>query len=267
MFNQTFYHDTIRKYVILFGTVFNDVYIQKSDGGVDTPVRTYKVPISYGPKEKYLTRLLQDPDLNKPVAIQLPRMAFELTDISYAAERKLPTINRVAVQDPTNPNKLRYQYSPTPYDLNFTLHVMVKRADDGTRILEQILPFFTPDWTPTLNLDSSMQHKYDIPIILNNVSMTDTYEGSFTERRALTWTLNFTLKGYIFGSTRTANQIKTSVINLYEVGTDTAMSSAIANTQVYDTVTTIPVVPGKTLSEIEADDEYTFSHTIQQLYE
>jgi hypothetical protein len=97
--------------------------------------------------------------------------------------------------------------------------------------------------------------------------MTDTYEGNFTERRALTWTLDFTLKGYVFGPTRKANQIKTSIINLYEVGTDKAMSSAVANTPIYDTITTIPVVSGKTLSEIEADDDYTFSQTINQLYE
>jgi len=265
MFNQTFFHDTIRKYVILFGTVFNDIYVQKTSNG--EIIRNYKVPISYGPKEKFLVRIQQDPNLNKPFAIQLPRMAFEMTRMSYAAERKLPTLNKISVVDPTDPNKLLYQYVPTPYDFNFTLNIMVKRADDGTRILEQILPYFTPDWTPTLNLDSSMKHKYDIPIILNNVSMVDTYEGNFIERRALTWTLDFTLKGYVFGPTLSSSQIKRSIINIYNVGTDEAMSSAVANTPIYDTITTIPVVTGKTLNEIEADDDYTFSQTITQLYE
>ena len=266
MFNQVFYHDTIRKYVILFGTIFNDVYINKEDANGDT-AQTFKVPISYGPKEKFLVRLTQDPNLNKPVAIQLPRMAFELNSMSYAGERKLPTINRVAVQDPLDPDKMAYQYSPTPYDFSFTLHVMVKRADDGTRILEQILPFFTPDWTPTVNLDSTMQHKYDTPIILNSVASSDTYEGNFTERRALTWTLQFTLKGYIFGPTRKAKSIKTSTINLYEVDTQTAISAAVGNSQLYDTLTTIPAVTGKVLGEIEADDNYTFTQTIDQFYE
>jgi hypothetical protein len=265
MFNQTFYHDTIRKYVILFGTIFNDVYVQKTEDG--EVIRNYKVPISYGPKEKFLVRLQQDPNLNKPFAIQLPRMAFEMTRMSYAAERKLPTLNKISVVDPADPNKLLYQYTPTPYDFNFTLHIMVKRADDGTRILEQILPYFTPDWTPTMNLDSTMKHKYDIPIILNNVNMVDTYEGNFIERRALTWTLDFTLKGYVFGPTMSSGQIKRSIINMYNVGTDGAMSSAVANTPIYDTITTIPVVTGKTLSEIEADDDYAFSQTITQLYE
>ena len=265
MFNQVFYHDTIRKYVILFGTIFNDVYINKVEAG--ETVKTLKVPIAYGPKEKFLARITQDPNLNKPVAIQLPRMAFELTDMNYASERKLPTINRISVQDPTNPSKMMYQYNPVPYDLNFTLYIMVKRADDGTRIIEQILPFFTPDWTPTINLDSTMQHKYDIPVILNSVSSSDTYEGDFKERRAIIWTLQFTMKGYIFGPTRKAKAIKNSVINLYEVDSAQPMNDAIGNTQVYDIISTIPAVTGKTLSEIEADDDYTYTQTISQFYD
>lgn len=265
MFNQVFYHDTIKKYVILFGTIFNDIYINKTDGIRD--VNTIKVPVSYGPKQKFITRLSQDPNLTKPVAIQLPRIGFEMTDMNYAPERKLPTINRVAVQDPTDPQKLMYQYSPVPYDFNFSLYILVKNANDGTRILEQILPFFTPDWTATLNLDSSMQHKYDIPIILNDVKSEDTYEGNFTERRALIWTLNFTLKGYIFGPTKKTEQIKTSIINLYNVDSAKTFSQAVGSTQLQDIITTIPVVPGKTLGEIEADDDYTFSQTIEQFYE
>ena len=139
MFNQVFYHDTIRKYVVLFGTIFNDVYILKGDG-TDT-TQTIKVPISYGPKQKFISRLEQDPNLNKPVAIQLPRMGFEMTNIDYASERKLLTINKIAVQNSSSPNKLSYQYMPVPYDFNFSLYILVKNANDGTRILEQILPF------------------------------------------------------------------------------------------------------------------------------
>ena len=265
MFNQVFYHDTIKKYVVLFGTIFNDIYILKDDGNDTT--QSIKVPVSYGPKQKFIARLTQDPNLTKPVAIQLPRIGFEMTDISYAPERKLPTINRVAVQDPTNPDRLKYQYMPVPYDFNFSLYILVKNANDGTRILEQILPFFTPDWTATLNLDSSMQHKYDIPIVLDDVRSEDTYEGNFIERRALTWTLNFTLKGYIFGPTRKAEQIKTSIINLYNIDNDRAFADATGNTQIQDIITTFPVVAGKTLSQIEADDDYTFGQTIEQFYE
>jgi hypothetical protein len=265
MFNQVFYHDTIRKYVVLFGTIFNDIYIKKSNGSDIT--QNIKIPISYGPKQKFISRLTQDPNLTKPVAIQLPRIGFEMTNISYAAERKLPTINRIAVQNSTDPDKLSYQYMPIPYDFDFSLYILVKNANDGTAILEQILPFFTPDWTATLNLDSSMQHKYDIPIILNQVTPEDTYEGNFIERRALTWTLNFTLKGYIFGPTRTSNQIKTSIINLYSIDSSQTFSQAVGINRFQDVITTIPVVAGKTLGEIEADDDYTFSQTIEQFYE
>lgn len=265
MFGQVFYHDTIRKYVILFGTLFNDVYIIKNDGTDNT--QTIKVPISYGPKQKYLARLTQDPGLNKPVAIQLPRISFELSDISYAPERKLPTINKIAVQDPTNPDKLYYQYSPVPYDFEFNLSIMVKQAEDGTRILEQILPFFTPDWTPTLNLDATMQHKYDTPVTLNSVTSQDTYEGNFVDRRALIWDLQFTMKGYIFGPTRKQRSIKTSIINLYEVGGNTTIAAAVGNTQVSETITTIPTVAGKTLAQVESDDDYIINQTIEQYYE
>jgi hypothetical protein len=224
------------------------------------------VPISYGPKQKFLTRLTQDPELNKQVAIQLPRMAFEMTSISYAPERKLPTINKMAAIDSSNSNRLAYQYMPVPYDMTFSLYIMVKQAEDGTRILEQILPYFTPDWTATLNLDHTMQHKYDVPVIINNVSCEDTYEGSFTERRALIWTLTFTMKGFIFGPTRKQRTIKTSYINLFNVGTNVPMDDAVANTQLYDVITTQPFVTGKSLSEITAEDDYSITQTIEQFY-
>lgn len=265
MFGQVFYHDTIRKYVILFGTLFNDVYINKGDGTDNT--QTVKVPISYGPKQKFLVRLEQDPTITKPVAIQLPRMSFEMVDISYAAERKLPTINKISVVNPDDPSKLTYQYMPVPYDLRFNLNIMVKQARDGTRILEQILPFFTPEWTATLNLDPSMQHKYDIPVILNTVTSEDSYTGNFTERRAIIWTLNFTLKGYVFGATRSQKSIKTSIINLYNVDAAVPIDDAVNNTQVYDTITTIPTVAGRTLDQVEADDDYTITQTIEQFYD
>lgn len=265
MFGKVFYHDTIRKYVILFGTLFNNVYIVKGNG-TDT-TQTIRVPIAYGPKQKFLTRLTQDPNLDRPTAIQLPRMGFEMTNISYAGERKLPTINRITVQDPDNTNKLAYQYMPVPYDIEFSLYVMVKQAQDGTRILEQILPYFTPDWTATLNLDPSMQHKYDIPVILNDVSVEDTYEGNFTERRALIWTLKFTLKGYIFGPTRKQGPIKTSIINLYTIGSGQDMNTVAGNSQLYETVTTYPTMAGKTLGQITAEDDYAITQTIEQFYE
>jgi hypothetical protein len=211
MFGHVFYHNTIRKYVILFGTLFNDIYINRSIPNSDEIVTT-KIPISYGPKEKTLSRVLGDPELNRDVAISLPRMSFELLSLNYAPTRKLVTTNRNVNID-VDSNKLLYQYNPVPYDLIFELDIMVKNADDGTRIIEQILPFFTPEWNTTINLIPEMDLLFDIPVILNSVDSTDTYEGDYQTRRALIWTLTFTLKGYIFGPIKRQEVIKEAITN------------------------------------------------------
>ena len=211
MFGHTFYHGTIRKYVILFGTLFNDVFINRTNNTNDI-VRTIKVPISYGPKDKTLARINVDPSLNRPVAMVLPRMSFEMINMNYAGDRKLITTNRNVRVDPNDPEILKYQYMPVPYDFTFELNIMVQNADDGTRILEQILPFFTPDWTVTINLIPEMDAKYDIPVILTSVTSTDTYEGDYETRRALIWTLTFTMKGYVFGPVKSSPVIKEAIV-------------------------------------------------------
>lgn len=202
MFGHTFYHKTLRKYVTLFGTLFNDVYINRANSaGVD--VETLKVPIYYGPKQKTLERLDSDPLLNRPAEAILPRMAFEMTGMQYDPSRKLTTASRGFIKE--NPNGgVKYAFNPVPYNIDFSLYIMVKNAEDGTRILEQILPFFTPEWTSTVNLISDVDAKLDIPVIIGSVSSEDTYEGGAAERRTIIWTLSFTLKGYIFGPVRKA---------------------------------------------------------------
>lgn len=217
MFGQSFYHGSIRKYVILFGTLFNDVVIQKDDASGNA-VETIKVPLSYSPKEKMLARLSQDPNLDRKYAIQLPRMGFEITSMSYSATRKLATINRRVKQNATNEDQLNYLYNPVPYDITFSLYVMVKNAEDGTRILEQILPYFTPEWTASVNLVPSMDIVMDIPVVLINVTPQDTYEGGFTDRRALIWTLDFVMKGYLFGPVKKSGVIKLANVNFYDSG-------------------------------------------------
>lgn len=177
-------------------------------------VQTMKVPLNYGPKEKFLARLEGNPDLNRPIAIQLPRMAFEIINFAYDPSRKFNTLGRISSNDPTDPSKKRYQYNPIPYDIEFSLYIMVKNAEDGTRIVEQILPFFAPEWTATLNLNPDLGIKYDVPVILNSISQEDTYEGNFETRRAIIWTLNFTMKAYIFGPTRTSSVIKQTEVNI-----------------------------------------------------
>jgi hypothetical protein len=244
MFGHTFYHNTIRKYVILFGTLFNDIHINRVDN-TQGVTRTIKVPISYGPKEKMLARLDADPDLKRP-AIVLPRMSFELTDLNYGPTRKLNTLGKMVGVDQANLTK--YQYNPVPYDLNFILSIAVKNVDDGTRILEQILPFFTPSWNSTVDLIPELGIILDIPIVLNAVSSEDSYEGNFEERRSIVWTLSFTMKGYIFGPTRPtagnglgANLIKLANINFFDTSTYSNIDDAVGN---IDPVQTVNVSPG-----------------------
>lgn len=215
MFGLDFYHGSIRKYVALFGTLFNDIRITREDSSGDL-YQTLRVPIGYGPKEKSLARLDQDPDLNRKYAILLPRMAFEMTNINYASERKLQTINRNRAVDSTYPAKQKYQYNPVPYDMMFSLYIISKNAEDGTKILEQILPFFTPEWTATVNLIPEMDIKMDIPVVLLDVVNQDVYEDNFTTRRAIIWTVNFILKGYIFGPVRSSGIINIANTNFFD---------------------------------------------------
>lgn len=207
MFRQTFYFGTIRKYVTLFGTLFDDIMIERTDSAGDTTA-LIKVPITYGPKEKMLARVTADPNIDRQTAMPtLPLMSFEMTNISYDPSRKLNTIRRSVVAD-GDPNKMKYQYAPVAYNIGFRLHVLVKNAEDGTKIIEQILPYFTPDWTTTVQLIPEMEITLEIPVILDRISQEDTYDGQFKERRSLTWTLDFTLKGYVYGPIKKGSIIK-----------------------------------------------------------
>jgi len=233
MFGHTYYHSIIRKYVALFGTLFNDIHINRPDTAHNTTA-TVKVPIAYGPVDKVLARITADPNLNRMPAIQLPRMSFEITDFSYATSRKLLTANKRVKVDATNPNVLKYLYNPVPYDIKFALSIIVKNADDGARIVEQILPFFTPEWTTTVLLIPEADIVVDIPIVLDRVSLKDDYEGNFEERRAVIWTLDFTLKGYIYGPVRKNEIIKFATTNTF--------NALQANTE----LTTTTIEPGLT---------------------
>lgn len=207
MFRQTFYFGTIRKYVTLFGTLFDDILIERtnSTGHLTSLI---KVPITYAPKDKMLARTLADPDIDRQTAVPtLPVMSFEMTGITYDGSRKLNTIRRTVVSD-TDPNKMKYQYAPVAYNIGFRLHIYVKNAEDGTKIIEQILPYFTPDWTTTVQLIPEMEITLEIPVVLDRISQEDSYDGSFKERRAITWTLDFTLKGYMYGPIKKGSIIK-----------------------------------------------------------
>jgi hypothetical protein len=271
MFDQTWHHGLIRKYVVLFGTLFNNIYINReaADG---THLQTIKVPLTYGPKDKFLSRVNNDPGMDKAVAISLPIMAFEMTTLEYAAERKLNTINKMVAVG-TSPNKVKFQYGPVPYDINFTLSVMVKNVEDGTRIIEQILPYFTPEWTASVRVIPEMNIVHDIPLILNSTSVEDSYAGEYTQRRALTYTLDFTMKAYIYGP------VKAPGAAIVKTATGDMFGSIVAN----DSIATVDVTPGLDsqgnpinyygrlantgtidINTIDANDNYGFVNTITE---
>ena len=230
MFGHTYYHSIIRKYIIMFGTMFNDIDVQRFNSA-GTRIQTIRVPIAYGPKEKFLVRLAQDPNFDKDVAITLPRMSFEIVSMNYNSARKLPsTVKNVYTY--SDKDQMKFQYTPVPFDVNISLSVYVKNADDGVQILEGILPFFTPEWTNSVNLIPELKLKMDVPVVFNDISTEDTYEGDFTTRRALIHTLNFTVKGYLFGPVRTQGVIKRAITTVnFEAPTgETAITGKITTT-------------------------------------
>jgi hypothetical protein len=214
MLGQTYYHETIRKYVAVFGTLFNDINIQrKNSAGVIT--EQIKVPIAYEAKDKMLLRVRRGSKSDQSLQISLPRMGFDLNAIIYDPTRKLNTLGQTyAANNATNSTTLLKQYNPVPYNFDFTLSAMVDNSEDGAQIFEQIVPFFTPEFTVSVNLVPSMNIKPDITIILNDVSIEDSYEGDLVVRREIIWTLNFMLKGYIYPDVKSGSVVKTVLVHL-----------------------------------------------------
>jgi len=213
MLGTTYYHETIRKYVAIFGTLFNDINIQRrNSAGVIT--EQIKVPISYEAKDKLILRMRAN-QADTGVSTTLPRMGFSLTGITYDGTRKLNTIGRIySANTAAGTGSLMKQYNPVPYNFDFTLAAMVDNSEDGAQIFEQIVPFFTPEFTVSVNLVPDMNVKPDISIILNGVSLEDSYEGEFTLKREVIWTLNFQIKGYIYPDIKTGSVTKSVIVNL-----------------------------------------------------
>lgn len=219
MFGTYFYHQTTRKMVVAFGTLFNNLEVRRTDNA-GNPVEIIKVPLAYGPSQKFLTRISGDSNLDPKVALTVPRMGFELTSLDYDPARKLNTIGKTSRTGTTG---LKTQYNPVPYNFEFSLFIFVKNAEDGTQILEQILPYFTPEFTVTMNLIPSMNVVRDIPIILNSVTSEDNYDGDFATRRSIIWTLSFQMKGYFYPDIRDNQKIITkTVVDTHLIGTGSA---------------------------------------------
>ena len=210
---NVFYHGSIRKTIVAFGRLFSDVYIdRKQDDSVNgTTVQRLQIPISYAPKEKWLVRIDQDPNLENNTYVTLPRMSFEITGYNYDATRKLPKMNKILCNDGTNSNSV---FTPVPYNIDISLYVLTKTQEDAMQILEQILPTFAPEYTLSINAVPEMNIIQDIPIALNNVSLQDEYDGDFATRRFVTHTLTFTLKTNLFGSVQNNKPILQAGANI-----------------------------------------------------
>ena len=205
MISNYFYHEILRKTIVSFGTLFNNIQIKhKDNAGDDFSIIT--VPIAYGPIQKFLARIEQVKDLKKRVAITLPRMSFEMTGIQYDPSRKSATMQTFKTLDKTNNNEMTKAFMPVPYNVNIRLSIMSKLNEDALQIVEQILPYFQPHFNLTVDLVSSIGEKRDIPMILDRITMDDQYEGDFTTRRILIYTLDFTAKTYLFGPVGNGNE-------------------------------------------------------------
>jgi hypothetical protein len=268
---KPFYFDLFRKYIILFGTLFNNIRITRTDSAGNITMLE-RVPLGYGPKDKMLARVVQDPNIDRPTATYpLPMISFEMSSFAYDGTRKLQTVNRIAHNNASDSTQRSYDYVPVPYNIGFKLSILCKNAEDGTKIVEQILPYFTPDWTVTAIIIPEMDIKHDIPIVLTNVGLDDVYDGEFKDRRSMVWTLDFILKGYLYGPVRTSKVIKYSNTNIY-------IPEDITNIANTDKSATIHIQPGLTanglptsnsslsipVDQILATDDYGFVTNISE---
>jgi len=220
MLGTYFYHQIIRKTVTAFGTLFNDIYIEHKNSS-DAAISQMKVPLAYGPMQKFLARIDQQSELNKPIQITLPRISFEMNSIQYDSTRKANVTQTFKTCG--NGDIIKKVYMPVPYNIGFQLNIMTKLQDDALQIVEQILPNFQPSFNLTVDLVDSIGEKRDIPVVLDSVSFTDDYEGDYSTRRTLIYTLNFTAKTYLFGpiSDSTDGLIRKVQVDMYS-STDTA---------------------------------------------
>ena len=210
MLGTQFYNQAVRKTVVAFGTLFNNIELKKTvDGQV---IETEKVPLAYGPKQKFLYRLQGNPTDGRKVAITLPRIYFEMTGIDYDASRKTPATQKYKTVINDNGNEVRTQYVPVPYNISFEVGILCKSQDDGLQILEQILPFFQPSFSMSLKFIPDMDEVRDIAVVLNSVDFDDDWEDDFSTRRSITYTMQFTAKSYIYGPYTKADVIRKSRI-------------------------------------------------------
>ena len=242
-----FYNEGMRKMTVAFGQVFNNITIKRT--GSDSTRQSIRVPLAYAPKEKFLVRLDQQASLDdRQFAITLPRMGFEISGIEYDGSRKLTKVQKFKSVKTGSNNVMNFNYMPVPYNISYNLYCFTATAEGGLQIVEQILPYFQPDYTVTINVIPEMGIKRDVPIILNNISYEDSYSGDFESRRAVIYTLNFTAKTYLYVPASTQKVIRETQADLH-----TKLPASTREERII-------VVPNPTSAD--ADDDFGFTTTI-----
>lgn len=249
MLDQKFYWGTVRKAIVAFGNMFNNISIDRLDSSSNV-IQTIRVPLAYAPKQKFVQRIAQQPSVDEQnIEVVLPRMSFEMIGLSYDPNRKISPIqqNR-AINSSTN---LNAQYAPTPYNIGVNLYVYSKNQDDGLQIVEQILPYFNPDYNLTLKAIPALNIKNDLPILLENITYDDQYEGDFKTRRSIIWTFNFIMKLNFYGPVNKQGIIR-------KVVTDTFSDKALTQKQQTYTVEVSPstAVPGDNIDYTENFEDF-----------
>ena len=210
---EYFYNEVFRSVIIGFGSLFNGIQIQHKDEN-DSTFSVIKVPLAYGPTQKFLARLQQNPDLNAPVQMTLPRMSFEFTNLAYDSSRKSTQTQTVVYTSPDG-TETKKGYLPVPYNMTITLSIYTKLNDDMLQVIEQIVPYFQPGYTLPIKFLGNLNEVINVPVQLDNIDMSDDYEGNFDTRRALIYTLTFTAKTYVFGPLK---DVSSDIIKKVSIG-------------------------------------------------
>jgi len=250
MLGTYYYHEIIRKTIISFGTLFNQIHLRHTDKN-NNNISDMRVPITYGPKQKFLARILQQPELNKATQISLPRMTFEMNSIQYDSTRKSNIVQTFRTTD--EGDNIKKVFMPVPYNIGFELNILCKLNDDALQIIEQILPYFQPAFNVTVDLVESIGEKRDIPMVLDSITFKDDYEGDFLTRRALIYTLTFTAKTYMFGPIAESSE---GLIRKVQVDQYATTDIATARREIRYTVTPDPY-------DADPDDDFGFNETTE----
>lgn len=254
IFNGHFYHALVRKYTVAFGYLFNDMKVVRyNEAGQET--KRIACPLTFAPKEKWLERIIADPKLDRKPAITLPRMAFEMVGMNYSPERKLNKNAKLYSRAPADGSVLG-SYTPVPWDFEFNLYITTKTIEEMLQLVEQILPGFTPDYTIGIKEVTNASFAFDVPITLNSVQESDTYDSGVEEGRVIIWTLSFTMKGILFGPVRESALIKTAIVNVHDLESDNQ----------YAQVTVVPFINGVPLEEINKLDPWSPLVTIEEIF-